>query len=313
MVKVLLTGSQGYIGSCFYEQYKNKFEFLCVDKIKRYNQKKFFKINLLNKKKLNQLIKKNKPNIVIHLAAKSTLDDIEFPNLYKSNNLVATQNLLDCMIENQINNIIFSSTANLFKSSKKKLREGSKIKLSNPYSKSKFLCEKLIRQNKNINFIIFRFFNVCSSLPNYQIGENHHPETHLIPKLYQYIRKNKTFEIYGKNFQTRDGTCIRDYIHIKDINRAIKKAVIKIQNNKIQKIINLGNSRGFSVLEIINSFKKILKRNIKFKFVKKRKGDPTYLVCNNEKSKKILNLNYSNSNLKKIIKDEIIFQDSSIK
>ena len=154
----------------------------------------------------------------------------------------------------------------------------------------------------NLNYIIFRFFNVCSSLKG--IGENHNPETHLIPIAVQKFIDKKELIIYGQNFNTKDGSCIRDYIHIKDLCEAFYSALKLLDNNKkkeIHKIINLGSNNGISVLQIINFFKK----KLLYKISKRRKGDKAILICNNNLAFKILKWKPLNSNIKKIIRDEI--------
>ena len=175
------------------------------------------------------------------------------------------------------------------------------------YAKTKYDCEKLIRAS-NLNYIILRFFNVCSSLKvnNKIIGELHNPETHLIPTVvYKSIFKKKIY-IYGNSYKTKDGTCIRDYVHIKDICLAIKKSIIKIWNtNKIKEIINIGSQSNLTNMDILNLVKKITKLDLNFEIMKNRKGDLDKLSCSTTKVKKILNWTPLNSNISKIIRDEI--------
>ena len=132
---------------------------------------------------------------------------------------------------NKIEKIIFSSTAAVYKQSSKLLSEKSKVKALSSYAKTKLICEKNIQKQKKLNSIILRFFNVCSALNKPLIGEFHNPETHLIPTIVYKAIHNKRIYIYGNNFTTPDGTCIRDYIHIKDICNAIEKSINYLSNN----------------------------------------------------------------------------------
>lgn len=307
MTKILITGSSGYIGKSLLLYLKDKFIIKGIDK----NPEEFTtkKINLLNKKKLNKFIKLFKPDIVIHLAAQSLVDETINKKKYYLNNIVATKNLLSCLNENKIKNIIFSSTAAVYKYTSKPLREKDDLKLISTYAKTKYECEKLISRSR-LNYIILRFFNVCSSLKigNKITGELHKPETHLIPTLvYKSIFKKKIY-IYGDSYKTKDGSCIRDYIHIKDICSAIKKSVIKIKKtNSIKEIVNIGSQSQISNLEILNYIKKITKQNINFEIAKKRKGDVAILSCSISKAKRILKWTPVNSKIQKIINDEVLW------
>ena len=314
-MKILITGSAGYIGSCAYEYFKEKFDVFGVDK--KYppirKQKKFIKCNLLNYKEIKKIIKKINPDIVIHLAGQSTIDFIKRENLYKNNNLVATSNLIKLVKKNKIKYFLFSSTGAVYKASANKLHENYKLIPKNIYGKTKLTNEKQIKKNfKNstTKFIIFRFFNVCSSLAKNKIGEYHNPETHLIPLIIQKAYERKKIFIYGKNYNTKDGTCVRDYIHIKDIISAFEKGINYLTKKNTSKVINLGSNKGFSNLEVVQFSKKnLLKENVKleFEYSKKRLGDNAKLICSNFLAKKLLGWYPKHSTLKKIINDEIIW------
>jgi len=309
-MKILITGSSGYMGSCLYEYLKNKYKIFGVDKslplLKK--QKNFFHCNLLNFNKIDKIIKMVRPNLIIHLAAKSTIDFINDRKQYIENNIVVTKNILKSIKNNKIQYLIFSSTAAVYKSSNHNLTENSPLKPNNIYGKTKLICEKKIIQTlkkTNTNYIIFRFFNVCSSLIKLKIGEIHNPETHLIPILSKKFRENKKVYIYGNNFKTRDKTCIRDYVHVADIMNAFTRGIEYLSKNKKSNIINLGTKRGLSNLEIFNAYIKVYNYKFKIPFFKKRRsGDVDRLVCDNKKSYKILKWTSHNSNISKIIHDE---------
>jgi UDP-glucose 4-epimerase len=310
-VKILITGSSGYIGSCLYEFLKKKFTVYGIDKVfpQLKKQKNFFKIDLANSKKTDDIVSFLKPSLIIHLAGQSTLDFIHNKKIYIENNLKVTKNILASVKKNNVKHLIFSSTAAVYKTSNKKLTEKSKLEPNNIYGKTKLSCEKYIQKlldKKNKNFLIFRFFNVCSSQMSLKIGEMHNPETHYIPILAKKFKQNKKIYIYGNNFKTKDKTCIRDYIHIADILKAFLLGIKYLRKNKKSEIINLGSAKGYSNLEIFNRFKYLA--NNKFKkvhFKKKRPGDIDKLVCDSKKAYRILKWKSMNSNLSKIIKDEI--------
>ena len=302
--KILVTGANGYIGNCLYHYLKKKFMVIGIDK-KIATNKNIYKCNILNMKKLDQILAKEKPKIIVHLAAQSLVDETINKQKYYRNNVIATNCLLQSMKKNNIKKIIFSSTAAVYQQSSKPLKENSKLKSLSTYAKTKLTCEKNILKQKKIKSVILRFFNVCSALKKPCIGELHNPETHLIPTIVYKAIYNKKIYIYGDDFPTPDGTCIRDYIHIKDICSAIEKSVKFLLNKKKSKIFNIGNYKGLSNQEIVNYIKKNIKKKINIKYVNRTKGDISRLVCNSNKARRLLSWKAKNSNLTKIIHDEI--------
>ena len=306
MNKILITGANGYIGSCLFHFLKKKFKIVGLDKEKS-NNKKILQCNILNNKKLDLIIKKEKPELIVHLAAQSLVDETINKKKYYDNNILATNSLLSVMKKNKIRNIIFSSTAAIYKQSSRSLRETSKLNPLSTYAKTKLICEKSIQKQKNIKSVILRFFNVCSALDKPIIGEFHNPETHLVPTVVYKAIYNKKIYIYGNDFSTPDGTCIRAYIHINDICSAIEKSANYLLNNKKSIIFNIGSHKGLSNNEIVNYIKKTIKNKIDLSYVKRRDGDVSRLICDSNKIYKTLNWRVKNSNLKKIIKNEILW------
>ena len=317
--KILITGVSGYIGSCLYYFLQKEYNLFTIDKKYppswlKLNIKKFYKINLNNSPKLNHILQKIRPDVIIHLAGLSTVNEKINKKKYRLDNIEATKNLLAVMKKNNIEKLIFSSTAAVYKKTKNKIKEGSRKLPLNNYGISKLKTEKIILKEKKIKSIILRFFNVASSIIKYKIGECHIPETHLIPNFVSRIRQKKPVYIYGSNYKTKDGTCIRDYIHIIDICDAIKKSINYLfKNNSNSQIFNLGNEKGLSVKEVLNKIQSILKKKARILHKNNRKGDPENLVCEIKKAKKILGWRPKKSSLNKIITDDILWNEFLIK
>lgn len=310
---ILITGGNGYIGSCLSTIASSKFNIVVIDKKNRnifLTNKNIinFKCDINNFKKLDYIFKKTKPDIVVHLAAQSTIDFITLKkDKYFEDNIKGTENILKICIRNKIQKFIFSSTAAVYKEKSTPLDEKNLLKPNNLYGQTKLRNEIKIQKylkNSITKFCILRFFNVCSALKDYKIGEFHSPETHLIPKVIYSIINKRIIYIYGNNYNTNDGTCIRDYIHIKDIINGILLTIDYLDNNK-SAVFNLGSSRELSVLKIIEKCSQILKMKPLIKTTKKRKGDLPKLNCKIDQAKVKLKWKPKNSNLSKIIKDEI--------
>ena len=278
--KILITGVSGFIGSCLYNYLKKKYKFVYgLDKVKPkklslVKKNNFFLCNLLNQKKLKRILFLIKPKIIVHLAAQSTVDPSISIKKYFIDNVQTTKNLISVMNELKLSKIIFSSTAAVYKEKNSYISEKDIVKSKSNYGKSKILAENLIKKNKKIKFIILRFFNVAGSLIKPLVGELHFPETHFIPTLIYRSLKNQTIKIFGKDYNTYDGTCIRDYIHIKDICNSIEKSIINMFKKSCKsEVINIGNGTGISNLQILVALKKKLKCKIKVLFTKRRLGD----------------------------------------
>jgi UDP-glucose 4-epimerase len=312
--KLLITGGNGFIGSVLAKNLEKFYKIFIIDIQKNIflDKKKFKTIyqDLSNKKMVNIIIKNIKPEIIIHLAAQSTVDFInKKKNLYIKNNILVTNNIVDAAEKFKIKKFIFASSASVYGNGNGKniFDEESKLSPNNLYGKTKLINELTIKKKFEKTFTrycILRFFNVCSSDLKNCIGEFHSPETHLLPIIINKIHQSKNIYIYGKNYNTKDGTSVRDYIHILDVVAALKKSIVFLDKNK-NGIFNLGTKNGFSVLQLTKLCLKKIKSNTKIKFLKKRTGDNPTLICNINKARNILKWKAKNSSINKIISDEI--------
>jgi UDP-glucose 4-epimerase len=310
--KLLITGGNGFIGSVLAKNLKKYYKIIIIDIQKNIflNGEKFKKIyqDLSNKNKVNIIIKNIRPDIIVHLAAQSTVDFIKQKRkLYVKNNIIVTNNIVEAAKKFRIKKFIFASSASVYGNKNSIFNEQSKLLPNNLYGKTKLINELTIKNKfdkTDTKYCLLRFFNVCSADSKNSIGEFHSPETHLLPILINKIHLNKNIFIYGKNYNTKDGTCVRDYIHVLDIVSAIKKSIAFLDNNK-NGIFNLGTKNGFSVLQLAKLCSKKIKSKTKIKFLKKRSGDNPKLVCNINKAIKKLNWKPINSSINKIITDEI--------
>ena len=222
------------------------------------------------------------------------------------NNVLGTKNLINSMIKYKLNNLIFSSSASVYGAPKtKKILETHQMKPISEYGKNKKEIEKILAQigkKKNFKSISFRYFNAAGADESAKIGENHKPETHLIPKILNSIkRKQKKVYIYGNSYKTIDGTCVRDYIHVNDIVRAHYYGLKKFRQKKCILNYNIGSGKGYSVLEIINGIEKVTRVKLKIIYKKKRKGDPPILVADCKKIFKDLRWKPKYKNIDKIL------------
>jgi UDP-glucose 4-epimerase len=298
-MRVLVTGGAGYIGSITVTKLINEgFEVTVLDDLSSGSKEnlhpkaKFIEGSILDENALDRALLNNE--IVIHLAAKSIVSEsVQFPLQYEKTNTQGTLLLISRIKRSKIKCFIFASTAAVYGNEDSAvLDENSTTNPDNPYGSSKLNCEAAINSELStaiFSSYVFRFFNIAGSYKNNgfkDLYENHNPETHLIPSLFNLTSK-AVFNVYGSDYATHDGTCIRDYLHVLDVVDAFVLAT-KIKNPQKINLMNLGTGIGTSVLEVIRTFNQITNRNIAVKFLEKRDGDSASLVTNNERAEKIL-------------------------
>lgn len=246
---------------------------------------------------------------VIQFAAYSLVgESVVNPLKYYDNNLCGTKILLDSMVEHHIDKIVFSSTAATYGEPENiPILETDRTQPTNPYGETKLAMEKMFywtSKAHGLRYVSLRYFNACGADKSGKIGEAHNPESHLIPLILQVPNgKRKSISIYGTDYDTPDGTCIRDYIHVTDLAQAHILAVKYLKNGNESNIFNLGNGVGYSVKEVIDKARKVTGHPIPAIETPKRAGDPARLVASSEKARKILGWNPVHDSLEEIISD----------
>jgi UDP-glucose 4-epimerase len=314
MKNILVTGGAGYIGSHIVEELvkKNFLKIFIVDDLstghKRLINKKatFIKANINKTQLIKKIILKNKIDTIIHLAAKTIVTESEKkPKLYYKANVLGTSSLLDAAKNSLVKNFLFSSTAAVYGSKIRYVNEKSKTLPDSVYGKTKLQAEDLVKRNFKKNYIILRYFNVVGASPSKKIGLiNKYGQ--LFKNFAAEILKNKPkLSVYGKDYNTKDGTCIRDFIHVSDLADIHLKVLLKASKDNKSVILNCGYGKGFSVLEVVNNFKKFSKNKVIVKFEKRRKAEIVESVANVTKLKKYLKWRPKFFNLSRMIKNSL--------
>jgi len=317
MKKILITGGAGYIGSHIVEQLVKKksnniyvLDNLSTGDKRLINQKsKFIKGDIKNLNLLKKIIKKYSIQTIIHLAAHLNISEAETEKIkYYKNNVIGTKNLLLACKNSKVNNIIFSSSCSVYGSVKGSVSEQKKTNPEGYYALTKFKGEELIKnysQKFNYNYGILRYFNVAGASPSGKIGEIETSYGHLIKNLaIQSLKRKPVINIFGNDYPTKDGTCIRDYIHISDLADIHIKGIEYLEKNNKSFTLNCGYGKGYSVLQIVKIFKKI-KKNLKIIFSNKRPGDVAKVYADTKKFKKLLKWKAKYNDINKIIKSAI--------
>lgn len=267
----------------------------------------FFEGDIRDKEILNQIMQEQQIEAIFHFAASSLVgESVEKPLKYFNNNVVGMEVLLEAMKENDVKKIIFSSTAAVYGDVQEPLITEDLPKApTSPYGESKLMMENMIKWcdlAHGIKFVSLRYFNVAGALSTGEIGEDHDPETHLIPIVLQTaLGQRDVITIFGGDYNTPDGTCIRDYVHVEDLIEAHVLSLEYLNANTESQIFNLGSSTGYSVKEIVEAARKVTGEEIPAKIGTRRAGDPAKLVASSEKAREKLGWQPKYDNVEDII------------
>lgn len=298
---ILVCGGAGYIGSHTVRQLiDNSEDVIIVDNLETGHKEaihpkaKFYNVDIRDERELDTVFKENKIDEVIHFAANSLVgESMTNPLKYYNNNVHGTEVLLNVMAKNDVKKIVFSSTAATYGEPKNiPILENDETKPTNAYGETKLAMEKMMKWADiahGIKYISLRYFNVAGAHVSGIIGEDHNPETHLIPLILQVpLGKRDFISIFGDDYDTRDGTCVRDYIHVSDLADAHILAVNKLREGFNSNIYNLGSGNGFTVKEMIEAARLVTGHSIPAKVCERRTGDPAKLVASSEKARREL-------------------------
>ncbi|WP_121610981.1 UDP-glucose 4-epimerase GalE [Mesobacillus foraminis] len=315
-MSILVLGGAGYIGShAVYQLIDQKMDVVVVDNLLTGHRSavhpdaKFYNGDVRDKEFLRSVFQNENIDGVIHFAASSLVgESMTNPIKYFDNNVYGTQVLLDVMIEFGVKNIVFSSTAATYGEQEvMPITEEMTTAPTNAYGETKLTMEKMMKwcdSAHEIKFVSLRYFNVAGARSTGEIGEDHDPETHLIPVVLQVaLGQREYISIFGDDYDTEDGTCIRDYIHVEDLIDAHILALRYLQNGGESNIFNLGSSQGFSVKEIIEAAREVTKHEIPAKIVERRAGDPSSLIASSAKAVEVLGWMPSRTRIHQIIQD----------
>jgi len=289
-LNILVTGAAGYIGSVLTEELvKEGNSVIALDNLQQGHRKaispeaEFIQADLGNAKELEQVFHQYKIDAVIHLAAESIVaESMTDPGKFFGNNVIYGMNLLDAMLKHGVYQLIFSSSAAVYGEPKEiPIKESSPERPVNPYGESKLMFERILHwygHAYGLNSISLRFFNAAGA--SQRFGEDHSPETHLIPNTLKIAQEQRSeLSMFGNDYPTQDGSCIRDYIHVMDVAQALILSLKYLEKNAGNKIFNLGNNKGYSVFEVIETARKITGAPIPAVIRPQRQGDPAVLVA----------------------------------
>ena len=342
---IFITGGAGYIGSHFLDNwsrvgrdYFESHQLVILDDlsgghletIETLNQEMsrnylpgliLERVDLRDLEALYALFEKYLPKAVIHFAGKiSVAESVANPELYLQVNVVGSENLLQAMQKFECKKIVFSSTAAVYGNVEKvtAITEDFPLHPLSPYGHSKLLIEEAIQDcaaQWGLQAVIFRYFNAAGATLSGILGEWHEPETHLIPLLIESILKRKSeFKVFGNDYPTRDGTCVRDYIHVADLAHAHILGLARLFKNEVQGVetYNLGTENGTSVLEVIEAAKKVTKKEVKSLEFDRRDGDAAYLIASSAKAKKILGWEPIHSDIETILRTAFVWHQKTV-
>lgn len=311
---VLVLGGAGYIGShTVYALIEKGEDVVIIDNLETghieavHPKARFYQGDIRDRAFVDSVLDKEKIDAVIHFAANSLVgESMTNPLKYYDNNVNGTKVLLQSMVAHGLNKIVFSSTAATYGEPERvPILETDKTEPTNAYGETKLSMEKMFKwtdRAHGLKYVSLRYFNACGAHVSGEIGEAHKPETHLIPLILQVpLGQRETISIYGDDYPTSDGTCIRDYIHVTDLAQAHILAVEYLMKGNESNIFNLGNGVGFTVKEVIDTARKVTGHPIPATTTPRRAGDPAQLIASSEKAKTVLGWKPEHADLEEII------------
>ena len=310
---VLVTGGAGYIGShTVAELLRQGEEVITLDNLEKGHKEavlggKFVQADLRSIEQVREVFRENNIEAVIHFAAYIEVgESVADPLKYYNNNVISSLNLLTVMQENDVNKIVFSSTAATYGIPESiPIKETDKTVPINPYGETKLAVEKILKWADNayaIKHVVLRYFNACGAHISGAIGEAHSPESHLIPIILQVAQgKRDEIKLFGSDYDTFDGTCVRDYVHVSDLAQAHVLALKHLRNGAQSDVFNLGNGKGFSNRQVVEVARVVTGMPIKAVDAPRRPGDPAVLIASSEKAMKVLGWKPEFADLNKIV------------
>jgi UDP-glucose 4-epimerase len=314
-MSVLVLGGAGYVGShAVYQLIDQGKDVVVIDNLQTghkpavHPDATFYQGDIRDINFLRQVFDHESIESVIHFAANSLVgESMEIPLEYYDNNVYGTQVLLQAMVEFNVKKIVFSSTAATYGEPKAvPITEAMDTNPTSTYGETKLAMEKMMKWTEEahgIHYVSLRYFNVAGARESGEIGEDHHPETHLIPIILEAaLGKRPHVTIFGQDYDTPDGTCIRDYVHVEDLIQAHLLALDYLNNGE-SNIFNLGSNQGFSVKEMIDTARQVTGKEIPAKVGERRAGDPSVLIASSEKANQVLGWKPTRTSITKIIQD----------
>ncbi len=311
---VLVLGGCGYIGShTVYALAERGEDVVVIDNLETghiealHPNARFYQGDIRDRAFVDSVLDKEKIDAVIHFAANSLVgESMSNPLKYYDNNVNGTKVLLQSMVAHGLNKIVFSSTAATYGEPERvPILETDKTEPTNAYGETKLSMEKMFKWTDyahGLKYVSLRYFNACGAHVSGEIGEAHKPETHLIPLILQVpLGQRETISIYGDDYPTKDGTCIRDYIHVTDLAQAHILAVEYLMKGNESNIFNLGNGVGFTVNEVIETARKVTGHPIPATITPRRSGDPAQLIASSDKARSVLGWDPQHADLEEII------------
>ncbi len=313
-MSILVLGGAGYIGShTVFELIDRGEEVVIADNLETgykeavHPKARFYQGDLRDRAFIDRVFEQEKIDAVIHFAANSLVgESMTNPLKYYDNNLCGTKVLLESMVAHGISRIVFSSTAATYGEPERvPILETDRTEPTNTYGETKLSMEKMFKwtgKAHDLRYVSLRYFNACGAHPSGSIGEAHNPESHLIPLILQVPNgQREAISIYGDDYDTKDGTCIRDYIHVTDLAEAHILAVKYLLEGNESDIFNLGNGYGFTVKEVIDAAREVTGTEIPAIITPRRAGDPAQLIASSEKAKRVLGWNPQHGDIREII------------